>query len=230
MASDLLATIRGEIEARLDELRPLLSEYERLLAATDALAVPEAPVTAAFTPTPALIPAALGDPVAESHPDELAERVAPGEAAAWADPDAGPEQIVHREALVPASSGDGSAVGPSGEGDMETIADVPESRWLGYGLRGSAAGAIEQAASGAIPLDDDHRPKRVDSASVQQAILAALGHGSHTLSELVTVTAMTTADIRGGLRPLAARRAITKTKRDGKTAYALSRASAETAA
>jgi hypothetical protein len=37
MASDLLSTVGSELAARLDELRPLLSEYERLLAAVDAL-------------------------------------------------------------------------------------------------------------------------------------------------------------------------------------------------
>lgn len=56
---------------------------------------------------------------------------------------------------------------------------------------------------------------------VGQAILAALEHGSHTLAELVTVTALSASDIREGLRRLRARRAIVKTDRDGKAAYAL---------
>ena len=38
MASDLLSKIRSELDARLGELRPVLSEYERLVAAADALA------------------------------------------------------------------------------------------------------------------------------------------------------------------------------------------------
>ena len=38
MATDLLTTIRGEIEARLFELRPLLGEYEELISAEQALA------------------------------------------------------------------------------------------------------------------------------------------------------------------------------------------------
>jgi hypothetical protein len=41
MAADLLSTIRSELDARLDELRPLLSEYERLLAASAALGAGE---------------------------------------------------------------------------------------------------------------------------------------------------------------------------------------------
>jgi len=37
MAADLLSTVPSELDARLDELRPVLSEYERLLAAAAAL-------------------------------------------------------------------------------------------------------------------------------------------------------------------------------------------------
>jgi hypothetical protein len=37
MPSDLLSTIRAEIVARLDELRPLLLEYEQLLADAEAI-------------------------------------------------------------------------------------------------------------------------------------------------------------------------------------------------
>jgi hypothetical protein len=54
-----------------------------------------------------------------------------------------------------------------------------------------------------------------------QAILAALEHGSHTVAELVMVTAIAAPDIRDSLRRLRRRKAIVKTDRDGKTAYAL---------
>ena len=60
-----------------------------------------------------------------------------------------------------------------------------------------------------------------------QAILAALEHGSHTLAELVVVTALRASDIREALRYLRTRRAIVKTDRDGKAAYALPSAGAE---
>ena len=53
-----------------------------------------------------------------------------------------------------------------------------------------------------------------------QAILAALEHGSHTVAELVLVTALSPGDIREALRQLRARKAIVKTERDGKAAYA----------
>jgi DNA-binding transcriptional ArsR family regulator len=41
MASDLLTTIRGELDARLRELRPLFEEYERLVAAANLLDSPD---------------------------------------------------------------------------------------------------------------------------------------------------------------------------------------------
>jgi hypothetical protein len=37
MAPDLLSTIRGEIDERLSELRPLLAEHEQLVVAAGAL-------------------------------------------------------------------------------------------------------------------------------------------------------------------------------------------------
>jgi hypothetical protein len=54
-----------------------------------------------------------------------------------------------------------------------------------------------------------------------QAILAALEHGSHTLAELVMVTALRAPDIREALRHLRKHKAIVKTDRDGRAAYAL---------
>jgi DNA-binding transcriptional regulator GbsR (MarR family) len=58
---------------------------------------------------------------------------------------------------------------------------------------------------------------------VGQAIVAALEHGSHTVSELVMVTAISPAEIRSGLSRLRRQRKVTKVKRpgDGKSAYAL---------
>jgi hypothetical protein len=60
-----------------------------------------------------------------------------------------------------------------------------------------------------------------------RAILAALEHGSHTLAELVTVTALRASDIRESLRYLRTGKAIVKTDRDGKAAYALPSPEAE---
>ncbi|MGD1059269.1 MAG: hypothetical protein ABR992_17860 [Solirubrobacteraceae bacterium] len=79
------------------------------------------------------------------------------------------------------------------------------------GRRGSAAGAIKRATSS--PPD-----------ASQQAIVAALEHGSHTLGELVLVTAIAAAELRQGVRGLQQAGTIARTKRDGRTAYALSSA------
>jgi hypothetical protein len=56
---------------------------------------------------------------------------------------------------------------------------------------------------------------------VEQAIVAALEHGSHTLSELGMVTAMPAAALREGVRKLLSARKIVRTSREGRTAYAL---------
>lgn len=65
------------------------------------------------------------------------------------------------------------------------------------------------------------RRERAEQSPIDQAILAALEHGSHTAAELVLVTALPAADIRGALRHLRKRRTIVKTDRDGRSAYAL---------
>jgi DNA-binding transcriptional ArsR family regulator len=66
------------------------------------------------------------------------------------------------------------------------------------------------------------KQKRAPRGAAREAILAALEHGSHTVSELVGVTAMTGPNVNGNLRRLLAEGAIAKTDREGKTAYALS--------
>jgi hypothetical protein len=64
--------------------------------------------------------------------------------------------------------------------------------------------------------------KRARSGAAQRGILAALGHGSHSVKELMTVTAMSDANIRGNLSRLVKEGTVSKTKRgDGKSAYAL---------
>ena len=63
---------------------------------------------------------------------------------------------------------------------------------------------------------------RAPRGAAREAILAALEHGSHTVSELVLVTAMTGPNVNGNLRRLLAEGAIAKTDREGKTAYTLS--------
>jgi hypothetical protein len=66
--------------------------------------------------------------------------------------------------------------------------------------------------------------ERASRGAAAEAIVAALEHGSHTVSELAIVTAMSTQNIRNNLRRLLQAQSITQTKREGKTAYSLSAA------
>ena len=65
------------------------------------------------------------------------------------------------------------------------------------------------------------RRERLGHGPAGQAILAALEHGSHTVAELVLVTALPAPDIRAGARRLLESGAISKTEREGRSAYAL---------
>lgn len=65
-------------------------------------------------------------------------------------------------------------------------------------------------------------PRRAPRGAAQQAILAALEHGSHTVSELAVVTAAPAPSIRQNLRRLTLSGAVTRTEREGRLAYALS--------
>jgi hypothetical protein len=64
--------------------------------------------------------------------------------------------------------------------------------------------------------------KAQPTSAAAQAIVAALEHGSHTVGELGIVTAMSGPDIREGLRRLQRAGTITRTRREGRAAYALS--------
>jgi predicted Rossmann fold nucleotide-binding protein DprA/Smf involved in DNA uptake len=70
-------------------------------------------------------------------------------------------------------------------------------------------------------------PKRAQRGAAAGAIVAALEHGSHTVSELAVVTAMRAPIVNSNLRRLQQAGTITRTKRegDGKAAYALASAS-----
>jgi hypothetical protein len=66
-------------------------------------------------------------------------------------------------------------------------------------------------------------PARSSREADQQAIVAALEHGSHTVSELVVVTALSGPSIRASVRALIKAGIVARAKRegDGKAAYAL---------
>lgn len=149
--SDLLSTIRGEIDTRLSDLRPLLAEYEQLLTALRAL-----------------------------------------------------------------DSGEGSS---SGSPQAPRRVGATGSRASRANRRGSAAGAIRRAAS-ATRANSTRKP-RASRGAAREAILGALEHGSHTVGELATVTAMSAPNISANVRRLLIEGAIAKTQRGGRTAYAL---------
>jgi hypothetical protein len=87
-------------------------------------------------------------------------------------------------------------------------------------------GSSPRAANQSTPRRPGRRataPKRARRGAAAVAILAALEHGSHTVSELTIVTALSGAIINNNLRRLQQAGTITRTKRagDGKAAYAL---------
>jgi hypothetical protein len=87
----------------------------------------------------------------------------------------------------------------------------------------SAPDETERRAAKPTPRRRSAAPKRAQRGAAAVAILAALEHGSHTVSELAVVTAMSGAIINSNLRRLQQAGTITRAKRegDGKAAYAL---------
>jgi hypothetical protein len=81
----------------------------------------------------------------------------------------------------------------------------------------------ERPAPKPTPRRRSAAPKRAQRGAAAVAILAALEHGSHTVSELAVVTAMSGAIINNNLRRLQQAGTIARAKRagDGKAAYAL---------
>lgn len=159
--SNLFSTIQDEIEARIAQLRPLLAEYEQLLAAMQAL-----------------------DADDSSPGNGVSARPAAQPGARRREPRGSTRSVPRRAAPTPAAR------------------------------RGRRAATAAPA-----------RQPRASRGAAREAILAALEHGSHTVGELATVTAMSAANIGGNVRKLIAEGAISKTERDGKAAYVLAAAS-----
>jgi DNA-binding transcriptional ArsR family regulator len=87
------------------------------------------------------------------------------------------------------------------------------------GAGGRASGS--RTASKGARSSQGAKRSRAQRGAAREAILAALEHGSHTVSELVVVTAMSGPNINGNLRRLLSEGAIAKTERRGKLAYML---------
>jgi hypothetical protein len=185
MASDLLAKIGTELDARIEELRPLALEYERLHAAAESLGTAQNTSAA---------------PVLAKSP---AKKTTAKKASA------------KETAAKPAATKRTTAKPPA---TKETTAKGTQRA-----PRGSAASAVEQAASGASTAKQPRKkaPRRAPIGRYEQAVLDALEHGSHTVGELVMVTAMGAKEIRGGVNRLLSDKGIVKVDRGGKAAYAL---------
>jgi hypothetical protein len=231
--TDLLAQVCAEIEQRMAELRPLLDEYERLLAANDALDSFEAAPTDDGPPELPPRPApsrrrARGPRGSAAGAIELASSAPPEPV----EPEPEPEPAL----LAPRA--------PRTPREPRILAGMPSLRTQ-PGL--SALPSLPAAAAKPTPIAVEAPPtvlpepaaqefepepeleRRPASASeVRQAILAALEHGSHTIGELVMVTAMGTPEIRTNLSQLARQRKVMRVKRegDGKSAFALPASSA----
>jgi DNA-binding transcriptional ArsR family regulator len=140
------------------------------------------------------------------------------------------------DALTPDS---GTASAPTPHGAAATAAPVTAARGAAATARtapmtrfsAKALSAKKSAARTAFTKEPSAKAPRRATARTRarrpaisatgRAILAALEHGSHTVAELVVVSALPAPDIRRDLRPLLKLEAIVKTERDGKIAYAL---------
>jgi hypothetical protein len=87
--------------------------------------------------------------------------------------------------------------------------------------------ATHEQASDGQPARSSRRstakPKsgRAVRGAARETILGALEHGSHTVGELVVVTAMSGPNLNGNLRRLEAEGVVVKAEREGKAAWAL---------
>jgi DNA-binding transcriptional ArsR family regulator len=189
VGTDLLTSIRAEIDSRLSELRPMLEEYQELLSVIDAL-TPDSGTASAPTPHGA---AATAAPVPAARGAAATARTAPMTAA---------------------------------RGAAATARTAPMTRFSAKALsakKSAARTAFTKEPSAKAPrrATARTRARRPAISATGRAILAALEHGSHTVAELVVVSALPAPDIRRDLRPLLKLEAIVKTERDGKIAYAL---------
>jgi hypothetical protein len=208
MGSDVLARVRAEIDARLLELRHAVAEYARLLDAERALAADAAAADASAAAVKAARPAKAARPVKAARPPQAAR---PAKAARPTRPARPAKAARPANAASPAKAAPPVRVArPAKAAPAKAVrpATSPKRR----GKRGSAVGAIKRAASSSHDAS-------------QQAIVAALEHGSHTLGELVLVTAIAASELRQGVRHLQHAGTITRTKREGRAAYALASAS-----
>jgi hypothetical protein len=212
MAPDLLSTIRYEIDERLSELRPLLAEYERLLGAVEALEGAGMEVGSV----------SASEPAAPTKPDRRSSRLgarrgsAAGviELAASGSAEERIERSVAGAPVIDETSTDEAA--PEDRDPDEAATDETAETQLGV-----LDTAVSQLGAQSSRSTTKLKPERAPRGAAREAILAALDHGSHTVAELVVVTAMSGPNINGNLHKLVSEGAVVKTEREGKAAWAL---------
>jgi hypothetical protein len=222
---DLLATIRAEIDARLTELRAAVDEYEQLLSAADALEQesrrPPAPTWAVrgrasvVAPRPPVVRKVRTSSLKES-----------GAAKTPAVPKApvvrrmritSKASIVRKAPTLPKAKA--AATMPSAR---PAAPFAPKPAAVKVGRSPKAPPATSPTPPKAPRAEKQAPAPRVSRDESQQAIVAALEHGSHTVAELAIVTAMSGSAIREAIRGLQKAGKVKKAKRgDGKAAYAL---------
>ncbi len=225
--TDLLARVCAEIEQRMTELRPLLEEHERLLEAADTLASIEA--TASDDP-PAAAPARtrrrgardqskIGRRGSAAGAIELASS-APAPATSAPEP----TRAAPREPrILPGMPSLRTQSGPDTLTSLSTTLAHSVTAPIETPPARPEPGIPEPAIEELEPAEPEVEHKPASPSEVRLAIVAALEHGSHTISELVMVTAMSTTEIRTNLSQLARQRKVMRVKRqgDGKSAFAL---------
>ncbi len=108
--------------------------------------------------------------------------------------------------------------GRAQDGRRESPATLAKARPTARGRpAGRPSGAAQQRSAAT-----ERKPRQPRVGPVEQAIVAALEHGSHTLGELGIVTAISATELRAGVRRLVAAGRITRASREGRAAYALS--------
>jgi hypothetical protein len=229
--TDLLARIRAELDQRMIELRPLLGEYERLLEAAETLASIEATASDGST-TAAPPPRTTTTRRRARNRSKIGQRGAAAGAIELASSAAEPiaqapvptPPVLRTPRILPGMPSLRTQPGASALGSLSTAParSVPVSV--------EVPPAVPEPAVEEFEPEPEPERKPASPSDVRQAIVAALEHGSHTIGELVMVTAMSAPEIRANLSQLARQRKVTRVKRegDGKSAYALPASSAHT--
>lgn len=135
--------------------------------------------------------------------------------------------VAEYERLLEAAAALGDGAAPAARVELAARAASGPRAGRTRGAR-VAAGVVAGAdADGRAPERRSAGGSRAPRGAAQQAIVAALEHGSHTVGELTVVTAMSGPNIRQSLRRLLGAGTVTRAKRDGRAAYALSSTAAD---